>query len=287
MMEARMSRLNAVQGFTMVELLVVITVISLLVSMMLPSMNNARELTRTLQCVANQREMLRSIQYYKNDYKLYCPAGTDGSYTSPSGAVYNTSNATGGHFMLQMQAYLIGCSTMPGVVNFKSAMAICPNETNPGFKLNYNDNRLVSYMALNRYMWDRAAARAMAGITDSPISVGEVIERTPIRDDWITRYQLSVPLSEVPLFTESNHLGQGGFTSVSGGLKDASIYSTSGNVIATDTYGNWVQNGGMRLYHNFGFGVNFAYVDGHAGNAGPVTQNFGENYGAFNYTYWN
>jgi len=55
-------------GFTLVELLVVVSIIALLVSMLLPALAQAREHARMLDCASNLRTLgLASVQY-TNDY---------------------------------------------------------------------------------------------------------------------------------------------------------------------------------------------------------------------------
>ena len=49
------------RGFTLVELLVVITVIAVLMGLLLVAVNGAREAARRAQCTNNQREIARSI----------------------------------------------------------------------------------------------------------------------------------------------------------------------------------------------------------------------------------
>jgi prepilin-type N-terminal cleavage/methylation domain-containing protein len=65
-------------GFTLVELLVVIAIIAVLIGILLPTLQRARQAALRTQCMTNQRQLLQGIVSYQTNYRGRYPCGIYG-----------------------------------------------------------------------------------------------------------------------------------------------------------------------------------------------------------------
>lgn len=81
-------------AFTLVELLVVIGIIALLISILLPSLNQARQSAKTVACLSNLRQNVQGMTLYMTAYNQWIPGSPNtsgiGIVSDPSQNMANT-----------------------------------------------------------------------------------------------------------------------------------------------------------------------------------------------------
>ena len=122
---------DSLRGFTLIELLVVVAIIAVLVSILLPALNSARERARRLACGNNLRQIGIAVRMYANDNNDYLPV----YYPCPneSVAAYTLGGASPWGKLFEGK-YLLGKP-------LKNPVMFCPSETSSAFRLGNTGNR--------------------------------------------------------------------------------------------------------------------------------------------------
>ena len=143
-------------GFTLVELLVVIGIIAVLISLLLPSLNKAKEAANRAKCLANLRQLGHAMRFYasnNNDQVPLCSYQNFGGHTF---YVWLNDRAHGWG-MLTMQDWqgTGGTGAFKPCSYANPQTLYCPSVSDPRFQYNgqgnsftpWNPNRVrASYM---------------------------------------------------------------------------------------------------------------------------------------------
>jgi prepilin-type N-terminal cleavage/methylation domain-containing protein/prepilin-type processing-associated H-X9-DG protein len=142
------------KAFTLVELLVVIGIIAVLIAILMPALNRAREEARLTQCASNLRQIGKFFDAYSMEYNGYYPAifglfdpNTD---PNPNNGYYDQF----GNLEVVMQAFELNIDPKAYVYSeptvnpsIRPPIWFCPNDIEPGHDPAGGDWRQTSYHA--------------------------------------------------------------------------------------------------------------------------------------------
>lgn len=143
-------------GFTLVELLVVISIIALLIALLLPALSAAREMGRSTQCLSNLRQMGVSTEAYVTDYNGMMYAYHDG-HVNPDGlTIWTTIMRDEGYIQVQegwgQTAPWIAAEYLENKA--RAGILSCPSEERPKNRgMDYGVNMYLATLAKRMQAW--------------------------------------------------------------------------------------------------------------------------------------
>lgn len=133
-------------AFTLIELLVVIAIIGVMVGLLLPAVQSAREAARRMSCQNNLKQLGLALHNYESTYKMFPPSSValGGSASQPWSGVSFMLPYLEGDSTFQLINFSVGYHAGPNAVNFpphgvaavRVPMLICPSEPEDRSRIN-------------------------------------------------------------------------------------------------------------------------------------------------------
>ena len=147
---------NRKAAFSLIELLVVISVVAIIAAMLMPALRQARDSARASVCTSNLRQLGLAMQAYLDDHGRYFPyftnVGADRLWYFGMESPFNASGAPGTRMIDLTQAKLFP------YFRTQHGIEVCPSYDyrSPRWRQKYN--QITAGYGLNFYLFDLVAS---------------------------------------------------------------------------------------------------------------------------------
>ena len=296
---ARSHRPSSRRGFTLVELLVVIGIIALLISILLPSLNRARQSAKTVVCLSHLKSIGQAVALYTNDNKGTLPYGYWNGLPMAPANEYGFNGAQAADWTVLIKASLDGTAgtnynddaVAGGADNGTNEVFFCPEANASGTiagqtYMHYSTNpRLMPVVQradgfspgkfLKPYKIGAIRDNAEKVLVFEGSLKQRVDNGTPVgfsanaTGERIDAYRIAYGTYLVNAWDKFQQEGMDPIFTGPGYSIDIGVYDGGGSPQPqfnnTDTEENW---GNIRYRHNGEKKANVLFVDGHAASTG-------------------
>ncbi len=211
-------------GFTVVELLVTIAIIGLLLALLLPAVQMARESARRTQCRSNLRQIATGLHNFHSSYGSFPGNGWGFAWVGEPGRAAGKSQPAGWIYQIlpdveAANVWSIGSGTT-GAARRESLSQLCQTRM-PLFKCpSRASDQLGPPTEVFRYR--NAATPELVSRTDYAINEGDFITNTPAGPETLEE-------GDDPLYAWQNVSGATGICWLRGGARLSDIIDGSSN----------------------------------------------------------
>jgi len=263
------------RGFTLVELLVVITIIGILIALLLPAVQAAREAARRGQCTNNMKQLGVAINGYHAAHTAYPPssidlglamgAGASGSIPEPAEKLVHNMNG------LVLLLPYIEQQALFDRFDFKQRASDCIYDgtynvysSRPPAGSAANGNGEVGNTVLSAFLCPSDPSDVRSGLSSAATAAyGIAVPGPPAYAGVKTNYDFSVSFDDIYYYTRwfTQAINLRYFAAQNSGCTVALIRDGTANTIAFNEQVRWMYNGqnsgwSFRSYTMFGIDMN-------------------------------